>query len=43
MALAAKEALNDLKLDDKVVAMSFDTTRSNTGKRMEHVTFLKYS
>ena len=35
MALAVKEALNDWKLEDKVVAMSFDTTWSNTGQKNE--------
>ena len=33
MALAVKEALNDWKLEDKVVSMSFDTTRSNTAQK----------
>ena len=32
MALAVK-ALNDWELEDKVVAMDFDTTRSNTGQK----------
>ena len=46
MALAVKEALNDCELHDKELgdkAMNFNTTRSNSGQKMDHVTFLKYS
>ena len=33
MALAVKEALDNWKLQGKVVTMSFDTTRANTGQK----------
>jgi len=33
MALEVKKSLDDWKLNDKIVAMSFDTTSSNTGRR----------
>ena len=35
MVLAVKETLNDWKLENKVVSISFNTTRSNTGQKNE--------
>ena len=41
VALAIKEPITDWKLEDKVVAMSFETSSNIANKYIKHVIFLR--